>query len=83
MILDENTWVLRGFSKLALPRLAQGSKKNDEGIIYNISNKEKKSKMFNSKILLRSDHKVCSNLATFSGPVFSWVSIDLYRGSHS
>ena len=41
MILDEKTSILRGFSELALPRLAQGSKKNDEGIIYNISNKEK------------------------------------------
>ena len=26
MILDEKTSILRGFSKLALPRLAQGSK---------------------------------------------------------
>ena len=83
MIFDDKSMGFERFFVTKTPQNRSWFKRTHVGIIYNISGKEKNTKMFNSKIRLRSEHKVYCKLDIFFRSIIPLVRIGLYRVSYS
>ena len=78
----EKTSILRGFSKLALTTLAQGSKEWTWTSFTTFMTNKKNENIF-ANFCQRREHIVNLNSVTFFRLVIPQDYVDLYRGSHS
>ena len=83
MLLDEQSMDLERFSITKTSQNSSRVKSTGTGIIYNISDKKKNTKVFHSKFRLLGEHDLCRPLTTFFRLVNSPACVDLYRVSYS
>ena len=63
--MDRKNIDFERFFEASTPQTCSGIKNHDMDIIYNISDQEKISKIFNSKIRLRGEHDLSRESITF------------------